>query len=150
MKLQQFKKMTTKDKVEYINSILEKRKATKLRDIEKTEDVEFTNIGAYMPKDQVKYDKEAKRYFLINVDTEMNNFTSNDIKIIKKLIADYKLQQQTITLVDNVYTNDIITRSVRISASVIDNFSAYCKKHGLKQQSALALALINFMDSNSK
>lgn len=135
MTLAEFKDLDTKEQVEYINKFADGKK--NLKDIEK-EHFTFTNVNKYINRAEAYWSGEQKKYILIE-HNEQYIFTEKEIMFIKNL---YK--QHTITQ-DNTNEEELITRSIRIDKTTIDNFAKYCKDNNIKQSTALKIALQNFM-----
>lgn len=135
MTLAEFKALSTKEQVDLVNQFADGKK--NLKDIEK-EHFTFTNVNKYINRAEAYWSGEQKKYILIE-NNEQYIFTEKEILFIKNL---YK--QHTITQ-DNTNEEELITRSIRIDKTTIDNFAKYCKDNNIKQSTALKIALQNFM-----
>lgn len=138
MTLEAFKKLSTIEKIDYINKFADGKK--NLRDIEK-EYFTFTNIGKYINRAEAYWDGDKKKY--IYIEPREDIFTTEEILFIKSLYKQHKVTQ-SITQETTVSEN-IITRSVRVDKDTIETFAKYCKDNNIKQSTALKFALESFM-----
>lgn len=141
MTLNEFKKLTTKEQIEYVNEFADGKKT--LKDIEK-EHFTFTNIGKYINRAEGYWDGDIKRY--IHIEPKQYIFTEEEILFIKDLYKKHTLATQLITQ-DNTHEEELITRSIRIDKTTIDTFAKYCKDNNIKQSTALKIALENFIQN---
>lgn len=138
MTLNEFKKLTTKEQIEYVNKFADGKKT--LKEIEK-ENFEFTNIGKYIDRAEGYWDGDIKRY--IHIEPKQDIFTTEEILFIKDLYIKHTLATQLITQKES---EELITRSIRVDKDTIDTFAKYCKDNNIKQSTALKIALENFMN----
>jgi hypothetical protein len=141
MTLNEFKKLTTKEQIEYVNKFADGEKT--LKEIEK-ENFEFTNIGKYIDRAKGYWDGDIKKYVYIEP-KKQEIFTPEEIIFIKNLYKQHTITQN-VTQRENE-PEELITRSIRIDKDTIDTFAKYCKDNNIKQSTALKIALQNFMQN---
>lgn len=74
-------------------------------------------------------------------------FTDDEITVLKQLIKDYRLQQNIAKIdITNLKDKTITTRSFRSYKEVMNNFAKYCKDNKLNQAEAIATALSDFIN----
>lgn len=137
MELADFKKMNTKDQIDFVNQFCDGKR--NLKEIEK-EHFTFKNIGLYINRYEGFWDGKLKKYIYIK--PKQNIFTEEDYAVLQTIINNYKNKQK---VNDTEFEGEVVVRSVRTYKNILDNFAKYCKDNNLKQTDALAQALINFM-----
>lgn len=136
MELADFKKMNTKEQIDFVNQFTDGKKT--LKTIEK-EYFNFTNIGSYIDRSKGYWDGNIKRFVYIQP-----QFSPDDLDVLKELINNHRLAKKFELNKDD----EIVLRSIRTYKSALDNLANYCKKKKLKQQDVIALALEQFMANN--
>lgn len=134
MTLEEFKKMKTKEQVEYINKFTDGKLT--LNQIAKKY-LEFTNVSKYINRDEAYWCGAEKKYKMIN------HFSDEEFEVLQEMIKCYKNKKE---INENNFDGEVIVRSVRTYKNVLDSFAEYCKNNNLKQTDALAQALKNYME----
>lgn len=139
MELADFKKMNTKEQIDFVNQFADGKRT--LKQIEK-EHFTFKNIGLYINRYEGFWDGKLKKFVHIE---PKNNFTNEETEILKELISNYQIQKNIINLSED---DEIILRSIRLYKSSFDELGAYCKKNKLKQQDIISIAIKQYIQNN--
>lgn len=151
--------MEIRELVELVNKKLEEPKASVAK-VERELGMGKDSIRQRLKRNGYTYNKELKQFVNVNLTkniTQNNTMCSNaekdssikktltkeEIDFVKNLYKQHLITQKITQ--DNKETN-LITRSVRVEAEVINSFAKYCKKNNIKQSIALKIALQNFMN----
>lgn len=136
MTLEEFKKLSTKEQIDFVNQFTNGEKS--LKEIEK-EYFEFTNIGNYINRAEGYWDGKLKRFIYIQPAFEIE-----DLEILKELVNNYKISKK-LQLEENP---EIVLKSIRTHKKTLEKFAEYCTNKKLKQQDVIALALEQYMANN--
>lgn len=136
MELADFKKMNTKEQIDFVNQFCDGKKT--LKQIEK-EYFNFTNIGSYIDRMKGFWDGNIKRFVYIQP-----QFNQEDLDILKELVNNHRLAKEISLNKDD----EIVLRSVRAYKSSLDKLTDYCKKNKLKQQDIISLAIEQYIANN--
>lgn len=139
MDLKTFKNLPTVEQVALINKYADG--ALTLKEIEQ-QYFTFTNISKYVNREEAYWNGEQKKYIII--EPKNNIFTDEEIAFLKMLYS----QHQKNKILNEIETDEIITRSVRVDKNVMNLFADYCKKNNLNQTKALSKALLDFIKNN--
>ncbi|CEP45205.1 hypothetical protein [Paraclostridium sordellii] len=138
MELADFKKLSTKEQIDFVNQFTDGKKT--LKQIER-EYFNFKNIGLYINRNEGFWDGKLKKFTLIE---PKNNFSEEEIKILKEIINNHKIKKEI-----NLDKNDeIVLKSIRAHKSSLDKLADYCKKNKVKQQDILSLAIEQYIQNN--
>ena len=136
MELADFKKMNTKEQIDFVNQFCDGKKT--LKQIEK-EYFNFTNIGSYIDRMKGFWDGNIKRFVYIQP-----QFNQEDLDILKELVNNHRLAKK----IELNKEDEIVLRSVRAYKSSLDKLTDYCKKNKVKQQDILSLAIEQYIKNN--
>lgn len=136
MTLEEFKKLSTKEQIDFVNQYADGEKS--LKEIEK-EHFTFKNIGMYINRAEGYWDGKLKRFIYIQPP-----FPVEDLEILKELVGNYKLSKE-LQLEENP---EIVLKSIRTHKKTLDKFTEYCTNKKLKQQDVIAIALEQYMANN--
>lgn len=156
--------MMTDISVEEVNIRL--REGSSIAQIERELGFGKDTLRKKLNRSGYKYDKELKQYITQDnsvcykditysntksykkEEKKMNQqqFTDDEVTILKQLIKDYKLQQNVESIdISNLKDKTITTRSFRSYKEVMQSFAKYCKDNKLNQVDAIAIALLDFI-----
>lgn len=142
LELQKFKELDIEEKINVINNLTIGQK--NLKEIE--QEIGFTNVGNYIPKNKAFWDGKEKIYKLIE---QEGQFTSQEVLVLKELIKNYNVKKEIEKFdIDSLNDKEITTRSFRSYKEVMNKFSEFCKDNNLNQAEAIATALNNFITKN--
>ena len=136
MELADFKKMNTKEQIDFVNQFCDGKKT--LKQIEK-EYFNFTNIGSYIDRMKGFWDGNIKRFVYIQP-----QFNQEDLDILKELVNNHRLAKK----IELNKEDEIVLRSVRAYKSSLDKLTDYCKKNKVQQQDILSLAIEQYIKNN--
>lgn len=136
MELADFKKMNTKEQIDFVNQFCDGTKT--LKTIEK-EYFNFTNIGSYIDRSKGYWDGNIKRFVYIQP-----QFNQEDLDILKEIVNNHRLIKKIQLNKDD----EIVLRSIRAHKSSLDKLTDYCKKNKLKQQDIISIAIEQYIQNN--
>lgn len=136
MELADFKKMNTKEQIDFVNQFADGQKTLKM--IEK-EYFNFTNIGSYIDRSKGYWDGNIKRFVYIQP-----QFNQEDLDVLKELINNHRLAKKF----ELNKEDEIVLKSIRAHKSSLDKLTNYCKKNKVKQQDILSLAIEQYIQNN--
>ena len=91
--------------------------------------------------DETKSNCFNKKNEIMNIKSNNENLSTDEIEFIKKLYSQHKKNIE----INNIEFDDVIIRSIRVSKNAMNLFAQYCKDNNLSQTKALSEALIQFV-----
>lgn len=138
MDLATFKKLTTREQVEYVNQFTDGKLA--LTEIE-SKYFTFTKIGSYINRHEAFWDGTARKFVLIEPKVQLP-FDDDEIEILKQMI---QLQKSKNKIEIEKEDNPIIFAGLKCGEKTLNTFKQFCKERDIKQQDAVTMALELFM-----
>ncbi|CEP45235.1 hypothetical protein [Paraclostridium sordellii] len=138
MELADFKNLSTKEQVNFVNKYTDGKKT--LKEIEK-EYFSFKNIGLYINRSEAFWDGKLKKFVLIE---PKNNFSIEEVEILREIINNHKIKKE----IEFKKDDEIVLRSIRAYKSTLDKLVKYCKDNKVKQQDVISIALEQYINNN--
>ena len=150
---EEFKKLDTIDKINYINSKLEKGQTV----IRIREDL---GIGEKALQKIIKeagyvYNQKLRQYILTTEKANTLDYLSNNINILMDMIEKYKATTETTTETTTKYiTIDLIDdkhlkpkpKSIRINEFIYQEWQEFCNKQHYSKMDLISMALKEYME----
>lgn len=138
MDLKDFKNLSTKEQIDFVNKFADGKKT--LKQIEE-ENFNFRNVGKYIKREEGFWDGNLKKFTYIE---QKNNFSSEEVEILKELINNHKIKNE-IEIKEN---DEIVLKSIRAYKSSLDKLAKYCKDKKVKQQDIISIAIEQYIQNN--
>ena len=129
IKLEDFLKLTDQEKIEMVNEFCDGSKT--LTQINK-QHFAFTNLSKHMPKN-VKWDGTLKKYKIFKEEKKMEQFTDEEIIVLKKIIE----QQKLVSEMESKKDDEVKNRSINVYQKQYREFAKWCKENRVTQHDAL-------------
>lgn len=151
-KLNKFRKLDKEEQLEMVNNLIKEIEGNiTYAKLEKL--LGFSNLSRFFVDykiDQISR-RIVKKNKVINDNNILQEFSEEDLSILKEIIAAYKdnnnMDAKNTELAIN-YEDELVTKTIRTYKNVLEEFDNYCKKNRQKKAVIIAEALSEYLMKN--
>lgn len=151
-KLNEFRQLDKEEQIEMVNNLMKEIEGNiTYAKLEKL--VGFSNLSKFFVDYRIDQISRTivKKNKVINDNNIFQEFSEEDLSILKEIIAAYKdnnNKDAKSTELSINYDDELITKTIRTYKNVIEEFDNYCKKNRQKKAVIIAEALSEYLVKN--